>query len=438
VHTRQIASPSVGGKITGKVGGISVAHLTALDDPAEGDEALVNVTRLRRDFGRNSHTGVTYTDRTLTDGNHANRVLAADLRYVFGGMYYAEAQYGNSWTTNARSAPIWKLELDRTGRSFGFNYRINGIDHDFRTDAGFVRRAGVIEVGTLNRISFYGEPGALVERVNLNLNPSRLWLYDDFGRRDPIEGSESLNLSLRLRGGWQIDARPGRNFYLLDPMNYSGYEVEDGGALLPYSPIDRISGYGFRFEVETPAYRSFNADLSLRREQAPIFDEGARGTLTGASAGLSLRPDPSVRMAFSGTFQRLDRADDGSEFARTIIPRAQLEYQPTRALFFRAIGEWRAERRDALADPRTGQPLRIDGEPKMAQQTDALRIDLLASYTPVPGTVAFLGYGTSLGYGTGYTDGFVAPGGRGSAFAFDRLERANDGFFIKLAYQFRR
>jgi hypothetical protein len=38
--------------------------------------------------------------------------------------------------------------------------------------------------------------------------------------------------------------------------------------------------------------------------------------------------------------------------------------------------------------------------------------------------VAFLGYGTSLG-----TE---------DAFAFRRLERETDGFFVKLAYQFRR
>jgi hypothetical protein len=438
VHTRQVSSPSVGGKVTGKIGEISVAHLTALDDPAEGDEALVNITRLRRDFGGNSHTGVTYTDRSLRDDDHFNRVIAADLRYVFGGMYYAEAQFGNSWTgatssmgdtggaaaTATRSAPIWRLELDRTGRAWGFNYRVNGVDDDFRTDAGFVRRAGIVEGSALNRISFYGAPGALLERVNINLNPSRLWLYDDFGRRDPIEGSESLNLSFRLRGGWELSARPGRDFFVLDPSDYSAYEVDDGGISNPYLPHDRISGYGVRFELRTPAFRRFDSNLSFRRERAPIFDEGAAGELTSITARLSLRPDASIRAALSSTYQQIHRSRDDSEFARTIIPRAQFEYQPARALFFRAIGEWRAERRDALVDAFTGLPLRIGGESTSARQSHGLRIDLLTSYTPTPGTVAFLGYGTSLG-----TE---------DAFAFRRLERETDGFFVKLAYQFRR
>jgi hypothetical protein len=444
IHTRQVAAPRVGGKVTGKVGGISVAHLTAFDDPEQGDEALVNLTRLRRDFGANSHTGVTYTDRTLPGEDSYNRVLAADLRYVFGGMYYAEAQYGTSWTgesealpdagsgestgsaarTATRRAPIWKLELDRTGRRWGFNYRINGIDDDFQADAGFIRRSGIIEGSVLNRLSFYGAAGALVERVNLMLIPSRLWLYDDFGRRAAIEGAESLNSSFRLRGGWELNLRPGRNFFVLDPASYADYEVEDGAVRRPYLPLDRVSGYGLQLELATPAFRRVDAKFSLQRERAPIFDEGAAGELTGASARLSLRPNASLRAALTGTYQQIARARDGSEFARTIIPRAQLEYQPTRALFFRAIGEWRTERRAALLDAFTGLPLRIGGEAMAARQAHGLRLDLLTSYTPAPGTVAFFGYGTSLG--------------TAEDFAFRRLQRASDGFFVKLAYQFRR
>jgi hypothetical protein len=47
-----------------------------------------------------------------------------------------------------------------------------------------------------------------------------------------------------------------------------------------------------------------------------------------------------------------------------------------------------------------------------------------ASFEPTPGTVAFLGYGSSL-----ETDG---------DFNWSRLERVSDGFFVKLAYLVRR
>jgi hypothetical protein len=58
------------------------------------------------------------------------------------------------------------------------------------------------------------------------------------------------------------------------------------------------------------------------------------------------------------------------------------------------------------------------------QRFNGLRLDLLISYEPTPGTVAFFGYGSSL-----ETD---------RTFGIADLRRTSDGFFLKLAYQLRR
>ena len=91
---------------------------------------------------------------------------------------------------------------------------------------------------------------------------------------------------------------------------------------------------------------------------------------------------------------------------------------------FRVIGEYRSARRAALRDPSTGDSLFVGGAPQPATEFNGLRLDLLASFEPTPGTVAFLGYGSSL-----ESD---------REFNWSRLERVNDGFFVKLAYQVRR
>jgi hypothetical protein len=130
-----------------------------------------------------------------------------------------------------------------------------------------------------------------------------------------------------------------------------------------------------------------------------------------------------VRVTASGTVFRLYRLD-GSDFARSTIPRLKLEYQPSRSLFFRAIGEYRSERRAALQEPGTGAALFVGGVPATATEFNGFRLDLLASFEPTPGTVAFLGYGSSM-----ESD---------REFNWSRLERVNDGFFVKLAYQIRR
>jgi hypothetical protein len=160
-----------------------------------------------------------------------------------------------------------------------------------------------------------------------------------------------------------------------------------------------------------------------RRGRAALFQEGTTGRGWQLTGELDLRPTSTVRVTGTGTVFRLFRLD-GSEFARSIIPRLKLEYQPNRALFFRVIGEYRSERQAALLDPATGDSLLVSGEPQPATDFNGLRLDLLASFEPTPGTVAFLGYGSSL-----ETD---------REFNWSRLERMNDGFFVKLAYELRR
>ena len=135
VYTRRIVNPKVGAKLTGKFGQLGVAHLTAVDETDAGD-AWFNITRLRRDFGRNSIAGVTFTNRD--QGSLHNRVLAGDFRYVWG-LYYTQFQLGASVTHDAagsRTAPIWQAEYDRTGRSWGFNYLREGARPRLRRPGG--------------------------------------------------------------------------------------------------------------------------------------------------------------------------------------------------------------------------------------------------------------------------------------------------------------
>ncbi len=80
-------------------------------------------------------------------------------------------------------------------------------------------------------------------------------------------------------------------------------------------------------------------------------------------------------------------------------------------------------------DSRTDDPILIydsatDTFARTAEETrNDLRVDWLFSYRPSPGTVFFAGYGSSLD--------------EPRSFGFNRLERVNDGFFIKASYLWR-
>jgi hypothetical protein len=445
VYTRQIASPVGGAKVTGKLGAITVAYLSALDDTRcpkiigdardfeqDCDKALFNIARLRRDFGGNSTAALTITDRRA--GDTTNTVVAGDLRYVFGRMYYFESQLGASWTKDAlvfgnsdmKVAPIWKAEFDRTGRSWGFNYQLNGISDEFVSRSGFLPRNGTVLARGFNRVSYYGKPGARLENITLFMGPERIWLYDNFSLPDAYEGSESINASFRLRGGWDISLRGGRNFFTFDPRAFSGLFIVGPTQLQPYvPPDDQLSGLvEVSATVETPTYRLFNVSVTVAREETAIFAEGSEGRALRVNGSLTMRPAVSVRAEGSLQVAQIDRKRDGSEYARTIIPRVKVEYQPTRALFFRAVSQYQAQRTSALRSP-TGEQLFLQGGAPVGEgDVGSLQTDWLVSYEPTPGTVAFFGYGdTRAGFETS---------------KFSDLERQRDGFFVKVAYQWRR
>jgi len=422
VYTRRIVNPKAGAKFTGKLGSLGVAHLTAVDETGAGD-ALFNITRLRRDFGRNSIAGLTFTNRDRGDTH--NRVLAGDFRYVWS-LYFAQLQYGASFTRDSagsRTAPIWQAEFDRTGRSWGFNYLLTGLGAGFDDQAGFVNRlrSDVVNGHAFNRFTLYGARGALLENLTVFFGPERTWLYDGFGFRPGLEGFEQLEATFQLRGGWELTGHVQRDFVNFQDSSYAGYTIGSAGGPA-YRPADDFSGFTWQAEVSTPTWRQWGASVTYHRGRAAIFEEGTTGSGWQLTGEVNLRPVSTVRMALTGTVFRLARLG-GGEFARSTIPRLKLEYQPSRALFFRAIGEYRSERRAALVEPGTGVPLLVGGSTAPPTAFNGLRVDLLASFQPTPGTVAFLGYGSSL-----ETD---------EEFNWSRLQRTNDGFFVKLAYRIR-
>ena len=428
VYTRQIQNPVGGLKVAGKVGRFTIAHLTALDEPGGGsDNALFDVGRVRADFGENSTAGITYTDRSA--GSLYSRVVAGDVRYVFGKLYYFETQLGGSWvrdSTGQRSSPIWHEELDRTGRQWGFNYQLNGIGRGFEARAGFVPRTDIVSAHGFNRFTWYGAPGALMESFTVFFGPQATWDYAHFSAAHPIEGSESATMMVRLRGGWNLSLVPTHAYVLPDPTLYTGYAVGHGAnPTTPYAVPGMLDGWTGQLTAGTPVYQGFNASASLFRGAAVLFAEGSLGTETTVTGSLSLRPSQQVRATGSLIVDRLTRDRTGEEFARTVIPRLEVDFQPRRSLFFRFVGEYRSQRLAALEDPATGDTLVVNGTPSTASESNAFRMDWLASYQPSPGTVAFFGYGSSLDGGP-------------NTLTFSRLVRQSDGFFVKFAYLFRR
>jgi hypothetical protein len=354
--------------------------------------------------------------------------VAADPGSVSGRFFCRRARAGGARTAGedgrTRTAPLWHLELDRTGRAWGFNHRITGIGTGFASDAGFVPRSDVVDAHTFNRASFYGGKGDRVEQLTFVGGARGIWRYRDFASRGPAESALELSADAQLKGGWEVRAEGSRSAFHHPEGAFARFSTGGDPEPRPYVPDDVKGALFLELEVETPAFQAFDAEATIGRGAVPIFAEGSQGRETRVSAAANLRAGKSLRAQALLALSRITRRRDGSEFARVAIPRLKLEYQPRRSLFARAVAEYQAERRDALRDFRTGAPLRVDGAVAGRADGNRLRVDLLVSYEPTPGTVAFLGYGSSLD--------------NGPSFGFDALARQSDGFFLKLAYLFRR
>jgi hypothetical protein len=424
IYTRQVAAPIWGGKITSTAGRMSIAYLGAQNE-IDGPDAFFNVARLRADVATSSTVGLVLTDRRTSFSS--NSVVAGDARIVFGKLYYVAAQLGASWSAAGgptTMSPIWEAEYDRTGRAWGFNYKVTGIGENFTDDAGFIPRNNIIQARAFNRFSWYGAPGALVEQVRLTAGLNGTWQYTGLPADQPLEGTLDVASMFTLRGGWGVTPDISTGFIHFEPGSFDSVFVDYGDSVVAYEPpVGVDDAYTISLSASTPIYRVVDASATLAVSRVPIFAEGSTGNSLRVTADVGIRPMPALRIDGSLSLARLNRASDGSEFAREIIPRVRLEYQVTRPLFVRLVGQYVSESQAALYSV-DGFPLIVDGVPALATNGNTFGLEALISYSPVPGTIAFLGYAASMQTPT--------------SFGISDLQTQQDGLFVKLAYVFRR
>ena len=431
IYTRRISAPVGGAKLTGKVGGTGVAYIGAIDDntlSATGEHPIVNLLRLRRDLGTSSTVGLAYTDRI--EGVASNRVLGVDARMIWLKRWFTSVQVAGSWThdtvgSGLRTGTLWDATLyDFTGRSYGNHGEFVGFSRDFAAQSGFVNRVNVVQGRIFNRFTRYGQPGALLENATTYILIQPTWRYQDFlNLRSTLEGNITQQLQLNIRGGWFVSALWSNSHQRFDPPDYTGYQVDAAGTPVPFAaPHGLYNLWGGIAALSTPN-RALKMDLSIGRTSGPIFAEASEGRALNLFLALAWKPTSSLRFEGQWPHQIITRAADGSWFSTANIPRLKVEYQLTRDIFFRYVGQYFAQVRDTLRDPRTGDQLIVNGNPQGRSTNTEFRNDFLFSYRPTPGTVFFFGYGSSLS--------------EPDPFSFRRLSRTGDGFFLKASYLFR-
>jgi hypothetical protein len=438
VYTRRIVQPRASAKLTGKLGGFDVGLLSAVDNgdvSGVGGSPVANILRLQRDVGKQSRVGLVYTD--LAANGTANRVLGVDTRLV-RGIYSVRAQLVGSRTSepDGRSvtAPLFDVAGNILGRRFNAIYRARGISPDFQARLGFINRPAVADLSATHRFTFFTPKGSLVEAFTPELFYGHTFRYTDVAWGKALEEKLHLRTTTRFRGGWQLafqslietfrfDSSLYRNYRLLQPRAGGGADTVRFMGTPSFQNLDWVLSFS------SPELKrlAFNTTLVWGKDQN--FPEWGAAFIASYGGGLTLRPTEQLRVVGTWTYDYFDRWRAGSRVLTRSAPRLRVEYQLTRQVFFRFIGELNRTQRDSLRDiGRTELPVYFAGSGGTLTRATAFdrrngRYDALFSYLPSPGTVVFVGYGSGIESNR--------PAGPVD------LQRTTDAFFLKVSYLFR-
>jgi hypothetical protein len=381
VHTRDIADPYWGLKLTGKEGdnafGVLVAEdrLTNLLLPgSEGsslasidDDNLSSALRYRRDLPLAGSTfGVLYTGRE--GDSYGSHLYGADALLRFAGHHSLRVEAFGSQTTYPEKIaaehgqPSGRFSDTALNVGYGFrserwaaDARWRDVGGEFRADLGFLPRVG------------YRRWTAGVERI---------WRGDAGDRWDEMRlggGSEETRdahgrlLELDHQVWWQfqgglqsaIFVGPGRRREVLAGVEFDQSYLELEANLRPSSTVA--------------------AGLAIYAGDAVDFANVRPGEIRVVEPSLTLNPGRHLQLDLAHGFERLDVA--GGELYRANLSRLTARWQLDRRTQIRLISQY--------LDVERAIELYAD---EVAARERRLTNQLLFSWKLNPQTVAFVGY----------------------------------------------
>ncbi|MBN1780858.1 carbohydrate binding family 9 domain-containing protein [bacterium] len=381
VHTRTLAEPEYGVKLTGKEGKNSIGFYTVQDrltnflfPGVEGSDSESlrkysqgSVMRYKRDVGESSNIGVVLTDRE-GDAYH-NRLGGVDGNFKFTKKDYIQFQVVSSATLYPDSLAASYGQPDREFQGQAYHLYANHntrnwdvyqyyrhVDRDFRADQGFMTMAGYTYAETGGSIKWQRDPGSWF--TWLSLYSSYDQRYDE--NKNPLH--RALTSRLNYQGPLQISsgiyAERGRDMY-------EGKTFRSNWANAWF--FTRPSGW-----MATEIWTRFGDRID--------YEHARPGTQIQWGSYLEFRLGLRIRAEINHTSDHLNV--DGGRLYTANIERLKLVYQFNKQMFLRAIIQYRRYNRnlDLYEDKET--------DPK----SEGVFTQFLYSFKLNPQTVLFLGY----------------------------------------------
>jgi hypothetical protein len=387
VYTRNIIDPVFGLNLTGKVGSKNtIAAIYARDelpdDPVDTrpDFAIV---RYKRTFTQDNYIGGFYTAKEF--GGGFNRVAGLDGRIRLSQVSFGEYHLFGSFTrasvnTSMSDGHALGLRYAYFSQTVNLDVGYQDISPDFRVDTGFVTRTG------LRNLAFFAMYTIFPKSKFFQRIEPLYWSYHLYDTS--YKTFETINLlTLRFRFPRSSELR-------VDTI--LGNEVYVG---------QKFSRSGFGFQGFSQMTKQFYLEGFYRRSGAIFYDPEAsyQGYGNRAYALVQYQPGEKFDFILSLTYIDFYRQSDKQKIYNYAIIRNRNTFQVNKYLFLRAIFEYN-------------------------NFYKRLVVDGLVSFTYIPGTVLYLGYGSAFERSE-WTGTEYIP-----STSFMETQR---GFFFKVSYLWR-
>jgi hypothetical protein len=387
VHTRTIIDPIFGIKLNGKLGTKNtVAAIYARDD-LPGDEVDrypdFSILRVKHALKEDSYIGGFYTAKD--QGKGFNRVAGSDGRIRLSQTSVAEYHLFGSFTRahgehDSANGYAGALRYIYGTRNVNLDITYEDISRDFEVDSGFLVRTGLRSLTLFSNYLFYPKSSFFqkIEPFYYGIQ-----LYDRY-----YNMFETFNL-IALRFGL-----PRSSQFRIDSILAN--EVYEGR---------RFKRSGFGFQLYTQITKKIFLSGGYRRGGAIFYDpdDPYQGYGNRGSVAVEYQPTEKFDFVLSLNYSDFFRESTKEKVYDYAILRSWSTFQINKYLFLRAIFEYNTFR-------------------------DRFTVDTLASFTYIPGTVVFIGYGSA--FEKLRWDGYDYIGS-------DRFLETQRGFFFKVSYLWR-
>lgn len=454
VNTRTIVDPDVAVKLTGKKGkntfGIFLSSDNApgnftqeeRDDPETrpliekflDKNSYVGVIRLKRDIGQDSNIGLIASDYSFIEKH--NQVLGFDGRFridpktiftfqVIGThsrRFFFDSDLGSSEYRTGNGLGYF-VNLDYTGRHFGYFFQSEGRSSNYRADVGFTRRTNTNTSTGFIRLST--EPNPKAKLISIRFISPVNQIYDFQGRSQGFLFEPQLSFNFARQSFASIGY--GRRYERLFEEEFGQKRKLNQAGTFVGKPERSAFKNSFFFFVQTNPVKQYALSLFFNRttnnfdfdfgagprfprvSPAALLDPNApldpgKGTELELNAAFDYQPIDKFRLSLNYSKDRLTRNDTKRVAFDDNIFSLNATYQFTRFTFVRTRIDY-----DTLATRALGQ--------------------VLFGWTPSPGTSFFVGYNDDLNVkGFSPFTGLPEPG----------LRRNSRTFFIKMSYLIRK